>query len=70
VGRLRLAIAVLVPTVLGAPGASGAQTEDAARPVTGGTVVFAVGNDAAMVNPNLITSSPDLIIGASPRRPR
>ena len=33
------------------------------KPVPGGTVVFAIGNDAAMVNPNLTTNSPDSIFG-------
>ena len=40
-----------------------ARAQDEGPPVAGGTAVFAVASDPAMVNPNLTTNSPDGIVG-------
>jgi peptide/nickel transport system substrate-binding protein len=58
----RAAIAVLAALVLTVGSDATAQAPEG-KPVPGGTVVFAIGNDSAMINPDLTTNSPDTIIG-------
>src|SRR5262249_37325080 len=62
-GTRQFRIGLLAAILLSALRPSFAQAPDG-KPVLGGTAVFAVGNDAGMVNPNLTTNSPDSIFGS------